>query len=58
MTGDWFFPIHSTGLVGLLDGTQKQMPLYRFVAEALRKKFGSDWYVELERVASEQNKKQ
>jgi hypothetical protein len=34
------------------------MPLYRFVADALRQKFGSDWYAELERVASEQNKKQ
>jgi hypothetical protein len=28
------------------------------VADALRQKFGSDWYAELERVASEQNKKQ
>jgi hypothetical protein len=33
------------------------MPLYRFVAEALIKKFGEDWFAELERVAIEQNKK-
>jgi len=43
---------------GCTNGAQKQMPLFRFVAEALREKFGSDWYAELERVASEQNKKQ
>lgn len=43
---------------GCANGTQKQVPLYRFVADALRQKFGSDWYVELERVAREQNKKQ
>ena len=42
---------------GCANGAQKQMPLYRFVAKALRQKFGSDWYAELERVASEQNKK-
>ena len=43
---------------GCANGAQRQIPLYRFVAEALREKFGSDWYAELERVASEQNKKQ
>ena len=43
---------------GCANGAKKQMPLYRFVAEALRQKFGSDWVAELERVASEQNKKQ
>ena len=43
---------------GCANGAQKQMPLYRFVAEALRQKFGSDWVAELDRVASEQNKKQ
>lgn len=38
-------------------GAQIKMPLYRFVAEALIKKFGEDWFAELERVAIEQNKK-
>ena len=43
---------------GCAHGEQMQVPLYRFVAEALRQKFGADWYAELELVASEQNKKQ
>jgi hypothetical protein len=43
---------------GCANGKQMQMPLYRFVAEALRKKFGADWFAELERVASKQNKNQ
>ena len=40
---------------GCANGKQMQMPLYRFVAEALQKKFGADWFAELERVASKQN---
>ncbi|MEC8090066.1 MAG: DUF3109 family protein [Bacteroidota bacterium] len=43
---------------GCANGKQMQMPLYRFVAEALQKKFGTDWFGELERVASKQNKNQ
>ena len=43
---------------GCANGKQIQMPLYRFVAEALQKKFGADWFAELERVASKQNKNQ
>lgn len=43
---------------GCANGKQMQMPLYRFVAEALQKKFGADWFAELERVASKQNKNQ
>jgi len=43
---------------GCANGKQMQMPLYRFVAEALQKKFGTDWFAELERVASKQNKNQ
>ena len=42
---------------GCANGLQNQIPLYRFVAEALRKKFGPDWYDELERVAIEQKKR-
>ncbi len=43
---------------GCANGKQMQIPLYRFVAEALQKKFGMDWFAELERVASKQNKNQ
>ena len=43
---------------GCANGKQMQMPLYRFVAEALQKKFGAHWFAELERVASKQNKNQ
>ena len=43
---------------GCANGKQMQMPLYRFVAEALQKKFGADWFAELEREASKQNKNQ
>ena len=43
---------------GCANGKQMQMPLYRFVAEALQKKFGADWFAELERMASKQNKNQ
>ncbi len=41
---------------GCTNGKQIQMPLYRFVAEALQKKFGPHWFAELERVAAKQNK--
>ena len=43
---------------GCANGKQMQIPLYRFVAEALQKKFGADWFAELERVASKPNKNQ
>ena len=43
---------------GCPNGKQMQMPMYRFVAEALQKKFGADWFAELEREASKQNKNQ
>ena len=29
MTGDWLFPIHSTGLVSLLDAAMRQTPLVK-----------------------------
>ena len=32
-------------------GTQLKVPVYRFVREALIRKFGADWYAELEAVA-------
>jgi len=34
-------------------GTELQVPVYRFVKEALIRKFGEDWYMELESVAKE-----
>lgn len=33
-------------------GAELQVPVYRFVKEALIRKFGNDWYTDLERVAS------
>ena len=32
-------------------GKELQLPVYKFVKEALIRKFGEDWYVELEKVA-------
>jgi len=32
-------------------GKQLQVPVYKFVKEALIRKFGEDWYVELEKIA-------
>ena len=32
-------------------GKELQVPVYRFVKEALIRKFGADWYAELEKVA-------
>lgn len=32
-------------------GAQLQVPIYKFVKEALIRKFGEDWYMELEKVA-------
>ncbi len=32
-------------------GEKQQLPIYQFVKEALIRKFGSDWYAELEKVA-------
>jgi len=34
-------------------GTELQVPIYKFVKEALIRKFGTDWYEELEQVADE-----
>ncbi|MDT7828710.1 DUF3109 family protein [Pricia sp. S334] len=34
-------------------GTELQVPIYKFVKEALIRKFGTDWYEELEQVAEE-----
>ena len=34
-------------------GAKLKMPIYRFVREALIRKFGDDWYDELEKVAQE-----
>ncbi|WP_010523119.1 DUF3109 family protein [Aquimarina agarivorans] len=33
-------------------GTELQVPIYKFVKEALIRKFGPDWYAELEKVAT------
>jgi hypothetical protein len=32
-------------------GKELQVPVYKFVKEALIRKFGADWYAELEQVA-------
>ncbi|QYJ68718.1 DUF3109 family protein [Flavobacterium litorale] len=34
-------------------GKELQVPLYKFVKEALIRRFGEDWYTELEKVAAE-----
>jgi len=34
-----------------------QVPIYRFVKEALIRKFGRDWYEKLERIASQKKEK-
>lgn len=38
-------------------GTELQVPIYKFVKQALIRKFGEDWYAELEKVARVLNKK-
>lgn len=37
-------------------GKELQVPIYKFVKEALIRKFGEDWYAELEQVAKEHAK--
>jgi hypothetical protein len=37
-------------------GKELQVPIYKFVKEALIRKFGDDWYVELEKVAEKLKK--
>ncbi|GMN10222.1 DUF3109 family protein [Croceitalea sp. MTPC9] len=37
-------------------GNELQLPVYKFVKEALTRKFGEDWYKELEEVAKEHTK--
>lgn len=37
-------------------GKELEVPVYKFVKEALVRKFGSDWYAELEKVAEEHKK--
>ncbi|MGK0307879.1 MAG: hypothetical protein ACI8RP_000835 [Urechidicola sp.] len=37
-------------------GKELQVPVYKFVKQALIRKFGEDWYVELEKVADEYHK--
>ena len=39
-------------------GAELQVPIYKFVKEALIRKYGEDWYHELEKVAEEVTKKQ
>jgi hypothetical protein len=34
-------------------GTELRVPIYKFVREALIRKFGKNWYAELEAVARE-----
>lgn len=38
-------------------GKELQVPIYKFVKEALVRKFGADWYSELEQVAAKHTKK-
>ena len=38
-------------------GKELQVPIYKFVKEALVRKFGEDWYAELEKIAQENFKK-
>jgi hypothetical protein len=37
-------------------GKELQVPVYKFVKEALIRKFGADWYTELEQIASKHTK--
>ena len=37
-------------------GKELQIPIYKFVKEALIRKFGEDWYMELEKVANSKKK--
>jgi len=37
-------------------GNELQVPIYKFVKEALIRKFGEEWYTELEEVANEHSK--
>jgi len=37
-------------------GQELEVPVYKFVKEALIRKFGEDWYIELEKVAAELKK--
>ncbi len=37
-------------------GAELQVPVYKFVKEALIRRFGEDWYLELDKVAQELNK--
>ena len=37
-------------------GKELQVPIYKFVKEALIRKFGEDWYTELEKVAEQHRK--
>ena len=37
-------------------GKELQVPVYKFVKQALIRKFGEDWYTELEKVASKYNR--
>jgi hypothetical protein len=34
-------------------GKELEIPVYKFVKEALIRRFGEDWYLELEKVAQE-----
>lgn len=38
-------------------GKELQVPVYKFVKQALIRKFGEDWYTELEKVADQHEKK-
>jgi len=37
-------------------GKELQVPVYKFVKQALIRKFGEDWYMELEKIAEKQNR--
>jgi hypothetical protein len=37
-------------------GNELKKPVFEFVKEALIKKFGNEWFLELERIAKNKNK--
>ena len=45
------FVMHACSL-----GKEFEVPVYKFVKEALVRRFGEDWYAELEKVAEELEK--
>ena len=46
-----YVPITLTSYKFDAGGKELQTPIYKFVKEALIKKFGEDWYLEIEKTA-------